>query len=82
MTLCLLLWAAMLCKKWLRVKVLVAQSCLTLCSPMDCSPPGASVHWILQARTPEWAAMLSSRGSSRPRGETPISCIAGRFLTV
>ena len=35
----------------LKVKVLVFQSCLTLCNPMDCSPPGSSVHGILQART-------------------------------
>ena len=43
------------------------QSCLTLCDPMDCSPPGSSVHGILQARTLEWVAMPSFRGSSRPR---------------
>ena len=41
--------------------------CLTLCDPMDCSPPGSSVHAILQARILEWAAMPSFRGSSRPR---------------
>ena len=40
------------------------QSCLTLCDPMDCTPPGASVYGILQARTLEWVAMPSSRGSS------------------
>ena len=40
---------------------------LTLCDPMDCSPPGSSVHGILQARIPEWAAIPFSRGSSRPR---------------
>ena len=40
------------------------QSCLTLCDPMDCSPPGSSVRGILQARTLEWVAMSSSRGSS------------------
>ena len=39
------------------------QSCLTLCNPMDCSPPGFSVHEILQARTLDWVAVLSSRGS-------------------
>ena len=43
---------------------LVAQSCLTLCDPMDCSPPGSSVHGILQARILEWVAILFSRGSS------------------
>ena len=40
------------------------QSCLTLCNPMDCSPPGSSVHGILQARIREWVSMLSRRGSS------------------
>ena len=58
-------------------------SCLTLCDLMDCSPPGSSVHGILQARAPEWAAMPSSRGSSWPRKWTQISCnscIAGRFF--
>ena len=50
-------------------KVLVAQSCLTLCDPMDCSPPGSSVHGILQARTLEWVAISSARGSSNPETE-------------
>ena len=50
----------------------VAQSCLTLSDPMDCSPPGASVHGILQARILEWVAMTSSRGSSQPRDSTRI----------
>ena len=45
-------------------KVLVAQLCLTLCNPMDCSPPGLSVHGILQARILEWVAIPFSRGSS------------------
>ena len=40
------------------------QSCLTLRDPMDCSPPGSSLHGILQARILEWAAMPSSRGSN------------------
>ena len=46
------------------VRVLVTQSCPTLCDPMDCSPPGSSVHRILQARILEWVAMPSSGGSS------------------
>ena len=50
-----------------KVKVLVAQSCPTLCNPMDCSPPGSSVHGILQARRQEWVAISFSKGSSRPR---------------
>ena len=45
-------------------KVFVAQSCPTLCDPVDCSPPGFSVHGILQARTLQWVAISFSRGSS------------------
>ena len=52
-----------------------AQSCLTLCNPMDCSPPSSSVYGILQARILERVAMDSSRGSSPPRDWTCISCI-------
>ena len=51
------------------------QSCLTLCDPMDCSPPGFSVHGILQARILEWAAMPSSRGSFWPSDWTCVSCL-------
>ena len=46
------------------MKVLVAQLCLTLCDPKDCSMPGSSVHGILQARILEWVAIPFSRGSS------------------
>ena len=53
------------------LKVLVTQSCPTLCDPMDCSPPGSSVHGILQARILEWVAMAFSRGSSRSRESNP-----------
>ena len=60
----------------------VAQSCLTLCDPMDCSPPGSSVHGISQARILEWGAIAFSRGFSRPRDRTQVSGIAGRHLTV
>ena len=49
---------------------------------MDCSPPGSSVCGILQAGILEWVAMPSSRGSSRPRGRTQVSLIAGRFFTI
>jgi len=48
---------------------------------MDCSPPGSSVHGISQARILEWIAISFSRGSSRPRDQTCISCLAGRFFT-
>ena len=56
------------------------QSCPTLCDPEDCSPPGPSVHGILQARTLGWVVMPSSRGSSQPRDRTHVSCVshAGR----
>ena len=53
----------------------VAQSCLTVCNPVDCTPPGSSVHGILQARKVEWVPMPSSRGSSQPRGRTLVSCL-------
>ena len=65
----------------LLVSVLVAQSCPTLCDPMDCSPPGSSVHEIFQARILEWVAISFSRGSSQPRDQTRVSCTAGRFIT-
>ena len=48
------------------VKVLVAQSCLTICNPMACILPGSSVHGILQARILEWVAIPFSKGSSQP----------------
>ena len=48
----------------MKVKMLIAQLCTTLCDPMDCSPPGSSVHGILQARILKWAAIPFSRGSS------------------
>ena len=49
---------------------------------MDCSPPGSSVHGILQARILEWVAMPSSRGSSQSRDRTQVSRIAGGFFTI
>ena len=48
---------------------------------MDCSLPGSSVHGILQARILEWVANSFSRGSSRPRNRTQVSCMGGRFST-
>ena len=60
---------------------LVAQSCPTLCDPVDCSLPGFSVHGILQARILEWVTIFFSRGSSQPRDWTQVSRIAGRFFT-
>ena len=59
---------------------MVTQLCLTLCDPMDCSPPGSSVPGILQARLLERVAIPFSRRSSQPRDRTQVSCIAGRFF--
>ena len=58
------------------MKVKAAQSCPTLCDPMD-----YTVHGILQARILEWVSVPFSRGSSQPRDQTQVSCIAGGFLT-
>ena len=60
----------------------VAQLCLTLWDPMDCSLPGSSVHGIFQARILEWVAIAFSRGSSRPRDWNRVSCIVDRHFTV
>ena len=60
----------------------VAQPYLALCSPMDCSPPGSSIHGTLQARTLEWDAISYSRGSSWPRDRTRVSWVwKGTHLT-
>ena len=59
-----------------KVKVKGTQSCPTLCDPMD-----YTVNGILQARILEWVAVPFSRGSSQPRSQTWVSCIAGRFFT-
>ena len=63
------------------LKALVAQSCLTLCDPMNCSPPGSSAHGILQARILEWVPIPFSRGSSWPRDWAWLSHVAGWFFT-
>ena len=67
-------------------KVLVAQTCLTLCDPMDCSLSAYQdrkhVHGIFQARTLEWVAIPFSRSSCWPRGWPWISCMVGRFFTI
>ena len=61
---------------------LVAQSCLTLCDPMDCSPSGSSLRGVSQARTLRWVVTSSSRGSSWPRDRNCISWIAGGLFTI
>ena len=65
------------------VLCLVAQSCLTLCDPMDYIARQVPLSMgILQARILQWVAMPFSRGSSQPRDQSQVSCIAGGFVTV
>ena len=70
------------CTMWLMVSncILYSLSCLTLCYPMKCSPPGSSVPVIYQLRITEWVAISFSRGSSRPRHWTCVSCIGRQVL--
>ena len=65
-----------------KLKVLVTQSCLTLCDPIDCCPPVYSVHGILQARIPEWVAIPFSSRSSQPRDRTQVSCVVCQVLYI
>ena len=58
----------------------VAQSCLTLCDPMDCSLQCSSVHGVFQARVLEWVAISFSRGSSQPSDQTWVSCMQSDTL--
>ena len=59
--------------EWMKVKSEIAQSCPTLCDPMDCSLPGFSVHGIFQARVPEWVTVSFSRGDLPDPGIEPGS---------
>ena len=54
----------------------VAQSCPTLCDPVDCSPPGSSIHGILQTRILEWVAISSKKVQCTPMLITPLFTIA------
>ena len=65
-----------------RMQVLIAQLCLTLCNPVDCSPPSFSDHGIHQARILEWVAIPFSGGFSQPRDPTWVTYFAGRFFTI
>ena len=56
------------------------QWCPTLCDPVDCGPPGSSIHGILQSRILEWVTMPFSRGSSQPRNQNQVSCTAAGSL--
>ena len=62
------------------VVVVLSLSRIQLLQPVDCSPPGSSVHGILQARILEWVVISFSRGSSQPRDRTRVSCFAGRHF--
>ena len=68
-------WGIVTVSLWFAWYTKLLQSCPTLCNPMDCSPPGSSVHRILQARILEWVAMPSSWGSSQPKDQTRVSCL-------
>ena len=63
-------------------ELLVVQLCLTLCDPMDCSPPGFSVHGISHVRILEWVAISFSKASSQTSDRTLVSCIIGGFLNI
>ena len=66
---------------WLGCACLVTQSCLTLCDPMDCSPPGSSVHGESPGKNTRGGCMPASRISSQSRDRTQVSHMAGRFFT-
>ena len=72
----------MFCFSIVKVKMLITQLCPTLCGPKGSSPPGSSLHGIVQARILEWVAIPFSGVSSQPRDGTLVSCIASRFFIV
>ena len=65
-----------------KVKMLVSQSCLTLCDRMNCSPLGSSVHGILQARILKWVPITFSKGSSQPKDQTRVSHVAEHIVGI
>ena len=69
-----------LCFSWAALfpGVSVAQSCPAVCDPMDCSPPGSSIHGIFPGRVLEWVAMPSSRGSSHPSDQWNLGLLHHR----
>ena len=75
-------WESSIDTYTLKQAVLITQSRPTLCDPMDHSPPGSSIHGILQAKTLEWVAVSFSRASSQPRDRTRVSHVAGRLFTI
>ena len=77
----ILVFHFLISKLTVTVKVNVAQSCLTLYDPMDCSLQGSSVHGIFQVRILEWVTIFFSRRSSQPRDQTQVSRVVGRLFT-
>ena len=75
-------WLTWIKIKYHRASTASLLSLVKLCKPMDCRPPGSSVHGILQVRILEWVAIPFSRVSSWPRVQTQVSFIAGRFFTI
>ena len=67
---------------YMKVKMLVTQSCPTLCNPVDCILPGSSFCGIPQARILEWVVIPFSRGSSQLMYQTWVSCVVDRFFTM
>ena len=65
----------------MHVRAKLFQSCLTLCDPMDCSPPGSSVHWISQARILEWVSIPSLGDLPNPKIKLMSPALAGQFFT-
>ena len=60
----------------IRLSFMHVQSCLTLCDPVDCSPPGSSLHGIFQARILEQVVISYSKGPFQPRDQIHVSCIS------
>ena len=65
-----------MCTACMQACVICCFTCPTLCDPMAYSPPGSSVHGILQRRILEWVAMPSFRGSSGPKDRIPVSSVS------
>ena len=78
-------WNHVLLRQWILESFIECESHSVVsdsCNHMDCRLPGSSVRGIFQARVLEWVAISFSRGSSWPRDQTQVSCIAGRFFTI
>ena len=72
----------LVCVCWYVCWCVCAQLCLILCDPLDCSPPGSSVHAIFQTRIPEWVAISYSKGFSQSRDQTRVSFSSCRQILI